>query len=86
MAIYTLITKKQLPETTCSRCKKVIKLQERYYSMRSPYEICINCFNPKTDKIKLMKQDPKFDFDLPEVKDGLRIHRKPHEECESCQG
>lgn len=24
------------------------------------------------------------EFDLPEVKDGLRIHRKPLEECESC--
>lgn len=23
-------------------------------------------------------------FDLPEIKDGLRIHRKPFEECESC--
>ncbi len=28
--------------------------------------------------------DGNDDFDLPEVKDGLRIHRKPFEECESC--
>ena len=26
------------------------------------------------------------DFDLPEIKNGLRIHRKPLESCESCQG
>lgn len=25
-----------------------------------------------------------LDFDLPETNDGLRIHRKPFEECESC--
>lgn len=25
-----------------------------------------------------------FDFDLPEIKGNLRIHRKPPEECESC--
>jgi hypothetical protein len=25
-----------------------------------------------------------LDFDLPEVKGELRIHRKPFEECESC--
>ena len=25
-----------------------------------------------------------IDFDLPVVKDGLRVHRKPLSECESC--
>jgi len=25
-------------------------------------------------------------FDLPEVRGNLRIHRKPFEECESCSG
>ena len=27
---------------------------------------------------------PEYDFDLPEVSGGLRIHRKPFAECESC--
>lgn len=30
------------------------------------------------------KAEVVVDFDLPEVKGGLRIHRKPLEECESC--
>ncbi len=30
--------------------------------------------------------EKELDFDLPQVeeKNGLRIHRKPFEECESC--
>lgn len=28
--------------------------------------------------------ETEVDFELPEVKGDLRIHRKPFEECESC--
>lgn len=59
------------------------KFQRAPFKIESEYTL--REVNKEADQFELVKDREELpDFDLPEVKDGLRIHRKPFEECESC--
>ena len=52
------------------------------FTITTPEQLAYHDFLSKTYKYILIEDS----FDLPEVKENLRIHRKPFEECDSCSG
>lgn len=51
MSKYNLTKKTQRPNAECWRCKKPIYIGDLYYTKRSPYEICLDCFDENTDTL-----------------------------------